>query len=144
MKKIISILLAALVPMLMLTACTDKPAADATKAPEAATVKGEEFTAGIYYMSSEQYHSVQIQIRDDYKIAVQYNRKTITESGKYTLDGDVLRADIEKNGCEYVFNIKDGKLYYDAAASTPSDKFLSESGIVDGAEFYLDHGFQAR
>ncbi len=140
MKKIISILLAALVPMLMFTACTDKPAAETSSA----TVKGDEFTAGIYYMSSEQYHSVQIQIRDDYKIAVQYNRKTITESGKYTLDGDVLRADIEKNGCEYVFNIKDGKLYYDAAASTPSDKFLSESGIVDGAEFYLDHGFQAR
>lgn len=140
MKKIISILLAALVPMLMLASCADKPAAETSSA----TVKGDEFTAGIYYMSSEQYHSVQIQIRDDYKIAIQYNHKTITESGKYTVDGDVLRADIEKNGCEYVFNIKDGKLYYDAAASTPSDKFISDAGIADGAEFYLDHGFQVR
>lgn len=141
MKKIISILLAALVPVLMFTACADKPAADT--APTA-TVKNEEFTPGVYYITGEETHSVQIQIRDSHKIAIQYNHKTVTESGKYTIEGDVLRAAIEKTGCEYVFNITDGKLVYDAANSKASEKFLSDSGIVDGTEFYLGHGFEER
>ena len=145
MKKIISIILAALVPVLMFTACANKTAADATtKAPEAATVKSDEFTAGVYYITGDDSRSVQIQIRDSYKIAIQYNQKIITESGKYTIEGNVLRAAIEKNGCEYVFNITDGKLVYDAQSSKASEKFLSDSGIVDGTEFYLVHGFEAR
>ncbi len=141
MKKIISILLAALVPMLMFTACADKT--DADTAPTA-TVKNDEFTAGVYYITGEETHSVQIQIRDSHKIAIQYNQKTVTESGKYTIEDNVLRAAIEKNGCEYVFNITDGKLVYDAANSKASEKFLSDSGIVDGTEFYLGHGFEER
>lgn len=141
MKKIISILLAALVPVLMFTACADKTAADT--APTA-TVKNDEFTPGVYYITGEETHSVQIQIRDSHKIAIQYNHKTVTESGKYTIEGNVLRAAIEKTDCEYVFNITDGKLVYDAANSKASEKFLSDSGIVDGTEFYLGHGFEER
>lgn len=146
MKKIISLLFAILVPVLMFTACADKTTADTSKAPESATVKGKEFTAGVYFMTSDVVtsRSVQLQIRDDYKIAIQYNHKTTTESGKYSIDGDILTANIEKTGCVYVFNIKDGKLYFDQHSSTPSDKFLSDSGIINGTEFYLDHGFEKR
>lgn len=141
MKKIISIILAALVPVFMFTACAEKPAADNALA---ATVKNDEFTAGLYYMTGDDSRSIQIQIRDSHKIAIQFNRKMTTESGKYTVENGVLRAVIDKYGSEYVFNITDGKLVYDAANSKASEKFLNDSGVVDGAEFYLDHEFQAK
>lgn len=143
MKKILCLIFAILMPTLMLTSCKSK---DAETPPTAiaATVKEKQFTAGVYYIASDDPRSVQIQIRDDNKIAIQYNRKTATEPGKYKIEGDVLRATITKTGNEYVFTIKDGKLFYDAASSKPSDKFVSDSGIVNGTEFYLDHGFEAR
>lgn len=143
MKKILCLVFAVLTPMLMLTSCKAENSEASTSAI-AATVKEKQFTAGVYYIASDDPRSAQLQIRDNNKIAIQYNRKTSTESGKYKIEGDVLRATIAKTGNEYVFTIKDGKLFYDAESSKPSDKFVSDSGIVNGAEFYLDHGFEAR
>ena len=141
MKKLISIIIAILVPVLMFTACSEeKPAEAETKA----TTESGSFISGVYIMASEEAYPDQIQIRDENKIAIQYNSKITTESGKYTVEGNVLRAVIEKNGCEYVFNIKDGSLFYDATASKPSENFVKESKVTDGAEFHLDHRFEAR
>lgn len=142
MKKLISIIIAILVPVLTFTACAKEEPAAVTQ--NTAAVDNGTFTAGVYCMVSEDARPDQLQIRDENKIAIQYKSKTITESGKYTVEGDILRATIEKNGCEYVFNIKDGALFYDAAASTPSENFVENSMITDGTEFYLDHVFEAR
>lgn len=142
MKKLFSVILAILVPVLMFTACSkEKPAAVTHSKAE---VNNGTLSSGVYYLVNDESRAVQIQIRDGNKIAIQYKSKTITESGKYTVEGDVLHTNIDKNGCEYVFNIKDGALFYDAAASLPSNTFVKESTVTDGAKFYLDHGFEAR
>ena len=144
MKKLFSVVLAILVPALMFTACAKEEETATTTEKIEATVDSGNFTAGVYLLTGEDSRACQLQIRNENKIAIQYESKTITESGKYTVEGDVLRAKIEKNGCEYVFNIIDGSLFYDANASTPSEKFVEKTAITDGAEFYLDHTFEAR
>ena len=145
MKKLFSVVLAILVPALMFTACAKEEAANTTTTEKIeATVDSGNFTAGVYLKAGEDFNTCQLQIRSENKIAIQYESKTITESGKYSVEDNVLRAKIEKNGCEYVFNIIDGSLFYDANASTPSANFVEKSAIADGAEFYLDHTFEAR
>ena len=145
MKKLFSIILAVLIPVLMFAGCNKENAANTATAEKIeATVDNGTFTAGVYFKAGEDSNVCQLQIRPENKIAIQYESKTITESGKYTVEGDVLIATIEKTGCKYVFNIIDGSLFYDANASTPSANFVEKSTIKDGAEFYLDHTFEAR
>ena len=140
MKKLLSVFFAAIMSMLMLASCSSNSEQETTK-PTAAP---ETITQGVYLLESEETFPCKIQVRDSNKIAIQYNSNMITESGKYSFENDVLKAKIEKNGCEYVFNFKDGCLFYDAANSTPSEKFNEKSGISDGSKFYLDHRFEAR
>ncbi len=143
MKKLFSVILAILMLTLTFTACSEEQ----TNAPSteiSATVENGTFTPGVYCVVTDEAIPDQLQIRDNNKIAIQYESKTITEAGKYTIEGDVLRVTIEKNGCEYVFNIKDGSLFYDAEASKPSEKFVAKSMIADGTELRLDHVFEAR
>lgn len=147
MKKIICVLLASLIPVFMFTACAEeKEPVKVTEEKIQATVKGEAFTAGVYVVASEETESdCSLQIRaEDNKIAIQYKYKTITEPGKYTIDGNTLRVTVEKTGHEYAFNIKNGGLIYDEANSKPSAKFTKEAGVPDGTEFALGHVFGAR
>ncbi len=145
MKKLLCLLIAALVPALMFTACSEPKEAVTTTAVEKATVKENAFTAGIYKMDGDsETRPCRIQIREENKIAIQYKSQTITEAGKYTVEGNVLRVTVVKTGNVYVFNIADGNLIYDEAASNPSAKFQKESGVVNGAKFTLDHTFEAR
>ena len=143
MKKLFSVILAILMLTLAFAACS-KEQTNAPSTEIAATVESGSFTPGIYSVVSDEAHPDRLQIRDNNKIAIQYESKTITEAGKYTVEGDVLRVTIEKNGCEYVFNIKNGSLFYDAEASKPSEKFVAKSMITDGTELRLDHVFEAR
>jgi hypothetical protein len=145
MKKILCLVFALLIPVLMFAGC-DKNQNNAATTAVAATEKGGKFTAGIYFIEGDAEHRTQIQIRDQNgnSIAIQYNGKSSTEIGTYTVEGNTLVANIAKTGCKYVFNIEDGKLRFDAQNSIASESFLSDSGITDGTVLYLDHSFEAR
>lgn len=135
MKKILSVFLAVIMPLMMFTSCKEEPTA-------VSTTKNT-IPHGIYLMTSDDIFPCKIQFRDE-MVVIEYNSNMSREPGKYEITEDTLRVMSEKNGSEYVFNIRDGKLYYDAANSKPSENFLKESGVVDGSEFYLSQTLQQK
>lgn len=135
MKKILSVLLAVLMPLIMLTSCKEEPT---VVSPSKNVIPH-----GIYLMTSDDVFPCKIQFRDE-MVVIEYNSNMQREPGKYELTDDTLRVMVEKNGSEYVFNVRDGKFYYDAANSNPSENFLRYSGVVDGSEFYFSQALQQK
>lgn len=120
MKKIFCAILA--VSMLFLASCSSK------------------LSYGIYYMDNDTPIDCKLQYRSESSFAIIYGGKT--ERGSCTKTETELTVDISDSDCVYVFDIKDGKLIYDADKSTPSDEFASSGIVNDGDAFFL--AFEAK
>ncbi len=120
MKKILCAVLA--VSMLFLASCSSK------------------LSYGTYYIDNDTPINCKLQYRSESSFAIIYGGKS--ERGACTKTETELTVDISDSDCVYVFEIKDGKLIYDADKSTPSDDFASSGIVNDGDAFFL--AFEAK
>lgn len=116
MKKILCIILA--VSMLFLASCS-----------------GKKLEYGIYHIDNDSPISCKLYYRSESSFAISYGGNS--ERGTCVRENNRLTVDISDSDCVYVFDIKDGKLVYDADSSTPSEKFVSSGLVKDGDTFFV-------
>lgn len=116
MKKILCVILA--VSMLFLASCS-----------------GKKLEYGIYHIDNDSPISCKLYYRSESSFAISYGGTS--ERGTCVRDESKITVDISDSDCIYVFDIKDGKLVYDADNSTPSDKFVSSGLVKDGDTFFV-------
>ncbi len=116
MKKILCIILA--VSMLFLASCS-----------------GNKLSYGIYHIDSDSPITCKLYYRSESSFAISYGGNS--ERGTCVRENNRLTVDISDSDCVYVFDIKDGKLVYDADSSTPSEKFVSSGLVKDGDTFFV-------
>ena len=92
---------------------------------------------GIYHLENSSSAYCRINYRSDTSFAIIYGNSS--ERGSCVKENNKLTVDINDSDCVYVFEIKDGKMIYDADQSAPSDKFVSDGIISDGDVFFLIH-----
>lgn len=125
MKKIICLILS--VSFLFLAACSDNGSSNNT-APG----------YGIYQMTEgENPNSSKLYFRNESRFSIQYG--VHSEGGACTIENGKLTVDIGNSDCFYVFDIEDGNLVYNADKSSPSEEFVADGNITDGAVFFLAH-----
>lgn len=116
MKKILCVILA--VSMLFLASCS-----------------GNKLSYGIYYIDNDSPISCKLHYRSESSFAILYDN--ISERGTCVSEENRLTVDISDSDCVYVFDIKDGKLIYDADSSKPSEEFVSSGLVKDGDTFFV-------
>lgn len=117
MKKIICVILA--IFMLFLAACSDSG----------------KLSHGTYYMEANGATHCRIYYRSESYFSILYGNTA--ERGTCTVDGGKLTLDISDSDCFYVFDIKDKKMIYNAESSSPSEEFVADGSVTDGAVFFL-------
>jgi hypothetical protein len=102
-----------------------------------ASCSGNKLPLGIYHPEGSTGNYCRINYRSDTSFAIIYGNSS--ERGSCVKENNKLTVDIDNSDCVYVFEVKDGKMIYDADQSVPSDKFVSSEIISDGDVFFLVH-----